>query len=31
MDAGALQIASRVPQGYFTYERGGDGICHLKE
>jgi hypothetical protein len=31
MDSGALQIASRVPQGYFTYEQGGDGSCHLRE
>jgi hypothetical protein len=31
MDSGHLQIASRVPQCYFTYTRGGDGIYHLEE
>jgi hypothetical protein len=31
MDAGHLQIASRVPQSYFTYMPGGDGLHHLEE
>jgi hypothetical protein len=31
MDAGQLQIASRVPQGYFRYVPGEDGTHQLQE